>query len=254
MEEKTVIMPLTQAPFAKLSGIYHRTLRKTMGIFKGYFGAAPMKHGPKQGTKTGNGLKKLYGFLGGIVVIVLGINIYLLNTYEEASRRLSIDPQFSLTDMNGNPVSLEDYRGQRLLIGFGYTNCIDVCPVTLATLTNILYEIEDTYPNAQYQYKGLFITVDPERDTPEVLRYNIKDVFHDSVVGLWGTPQQVRRAADSFSVDYEKYGEIEGGYYSMIHSVYIFVVDEAGDYQTYFAHTTPPKTALNILQKYYKSF
>ena len=199
-------------------------------------------------------MKKLYGFLGAIVVIVLGINIYLVNTYDEASRRLSIVPQFLLTDMHGNTVSLEDYRGKRLFISFGYTNCVDICPVTLATMTNILYEIEDTYPNAKHLYEGLFITIDPERDTPEVLKDYIVDVVHDNVVGLTGPPEQIRQVADSFNIDYEKYGETKDGYYSMIHSVYIFVIDEAGNYQTYFAHTTPPKIALNVLQKYYKEF
>ena len=199
-------------------------------------------------------MKKIYTILLSIIVVVVGVNIYLVNTYESASRRLSVNPEFTLTDMYGKTVALDDYKGKRLLVGFGYTNCVDICPVTLATLTNTLYEIEDTYPNAKYEYEALFISIDPERDTPEVLNNTIKDVFHDKVTGLTGTPEQIRKVADAFAVDYEKYGETKDGYYSMIHSVYLFVVDENGDYKTYFKHSTPPKIGLKTMGRYYKEF
>ena len=199
-------------------------------------------------------MKKLYIVLITIMCVAVGIHIYLVNTYDEASRRLSIAPNFTLTDMYGNTVTLNDYKGKRVFVSFGYTNCVDVCPVTLATMTNLLYDIEETYPDAKHKYQGLFITVDPERDSSAVLKDYIVDVFHDNVVGLTGTPEQIRAVADSFNIDYEKYGETKDGYYSMIHSVYIFAIDENGEYQTYFAHTSPPKAILQILHRYYDDF
>lgn len=199
-------------------------------------------------------IRKIYMLFLGLIFAVVGLNIYLANTYEDATRRLSIVPQFTLTDMHGKTVTLNDYKGKRVLISFGYTNCIDICPVTLATLSNILYDIQEQNPDSKHDYQALFITVDPERDTPAVLKNYITDTFHPNITGLTGTVDQIKHATESFNITFEKYGQTNDGHYSMVHSVYIFAIDEDGDYKTYFAHTAPPKTSLKILKKHFKGF
>ena len=197
-------------------------------------------------------MKKVWIFAGALIVFAIGLNVYLVKTYEQASDLLDIKPEFTLTDMDEKTVNLDDFRGERVFIGFGYLNCVDVCPVTLATMTNLLYEMEEQNP--KYKYRALFISVDPERDTPEKLREFIRDTYHDDIVGLTGTPEQIETAAKSFNVRYEKYGETNDGFYSMVHNTYIFAVNEEGTYDTYVSHTTAPKNTLRVLKRYWDEF
>ena len=195
-------------------------------------------------------MKKIILFPIALAFIAVGILLYNVNTYEQAGDLQKIKAEFELVDMNGNTVTQDTYKGERLIVAFGYLNCVDVCPVTLATLTNLIYELEDN--NAQKKYRMLYITVDPERDTQARLKEFITDLYHPDIVGLTGTKEQIDKAAKSFGVRYEKYGETNDGYYSMIHNTYLFAVDEYGKYQTYVAHTTAPPRILEVLKKYWK--
>ena len=110
----------------------------------------------------------------------------------------AITARYLLMDANGRAVSNEDFPGNFQLITFGYTFCPDICPTTLAEMSVIMEKLG----KASDRLQPLFITVDPERDTPAVLRdYTV--FFHPRIVGLTGSPALVKRAADNFKVRYE---------------------------------------------------
>ena len=93
---------------------------------------------------------------------------------------------FALTDHTGKKVTDEDYRGKFMLIAFGYTYCPDVCPTGLQTMSVVM----DLLGEQADWVQPIFITIDPERDTPEVMKEYVA-AFHPSLIGLTGTPQQI---------------------------------------------------------------
>lgn len=192
-----------------------------------------------------------------VIVGVLTIFILVItsDTFKFAKQRIltDISPEFSnFTDMYGNMVSYADLPKKRTLIAFGYTTCIDICPVTMANLTNILYDIEDTYGAAEVEkFQVLYFSVDPDRDTPQVLYDVIHDVYHPKILGLVGTPEQTTKLSAQFQVTYRK-SQDDIKYYTVIHTADIFLFDENGTYQTQFAHTAPPRVILPLIYKYFK--
>ena len=110
---------------------------------------------------------------------------------------------FSLTDSNGRTVTDRSFPGQYTLVYFGYTFCPDVCPVDLNWLMLGLKQFERTHPAQAARVQPIFITVDPERDTPEVVGRFIKN-FHPRLVGLTGSPQQIADVARHYLVTYQK--------------------------------------------------
>ncbi len=132
-------------------------------------------------------------------------------------------PQFALQDAQGEPVSLQDFRGKVIPIYFGYTFCPDVCPLTMANLARVQEQLDDG--GAQMQV--LMITVDPQRDDPATVQ-NYVDSFHPTFVGLSGSPQQIAAAADPFGVFYQAVEGSEAIGYLVDHTARIFVIDKSG--------------------------
>ena len=129
----------------------------------------------------------------------------------------------SLIDQNGKPRTLADFRGKVVLLFFGYTHCPDVCPTTLAELAQVMKLLGADADRAQV----LFVTVDPERDTPAVLSKYVT-AFDPRFVGLYGDTAATRRAAKEFKVFYEKHKGAVPGEYSMDHSAGTYVIDPKG--------------------------
>ena len=128
---------------------------------------------------------------------------------------------FRLTDHNGKTRTLADFRGKAVALFFGYTHCPDVCVTTLADLAQVMQLLGKDADRVQV----LFITVDPERDKPEVLARYVP-AFHPSFLGLYGDAQATAQAAKAFYVGYEKRPTSSG--YNMDHSVGTFLVDPGG--------------------------
>ena len=124
------------------------------------------------------------------------------------------------------PRSDRDFRGRYLLLTFGYTYCPDVCPTSLMTMTAALDRLAESDPGLARRVVPLLITVDPERDTVEVLAAYATH-FHESLVALTGTPEQIAAAAEAYRVYYAK-AEVEGGDYLMDHSAFIFLMGPEG--------------------------
>ena len=126
-----------------------------------------------------------------------------------------------LTDHTGRPRHLEDFRGKAVVVFFGFTHCPDVCPTTLAEVASALKKLG---PEA-HRVQVLFVTVDPERDTPQVLAQYVT-AFDPRFLGLYGTPAETQRAAKEFKIYYEK--RKSGDTYSVDHSSQSYVIDPEG--------------------------
>jgi protein SCO1 len=126
-----------------------------------------------------------------------------------------------LTDHTGRPRRLEDWRGKVVVVFFGFTHCPDVCPTTLAELSQVMKSLGPAADRVQV----LFVTVDPERDTQEVLGKYV-GAFDPRFLGLYGDTAATQRAAREFKVYYEKRKTSDG--YSVDHSGQTYVIDPQG--------------------------
>src|ERR1700761_7706453 len=146
-----------------------------------------------------------------LAVVVLGFAAFLLTSPSNRPRAALIGGAFALTDGDGKTVSDQTLRGRPFLVYFGYTHCPDVCPTELARVSDILGKMGDK------PIPVLFITVDPERDTPKVMQDYVSS-FNPAIMGLSGSPQAVEATEKTFRV-YARKGEKQpDGDYSMDHS------------------------------------
>lgn len=131
--------------------------------------------------------------------------------------------ELKLPDQDGRERTLGDFKGKVLVIFFGYTQCPDVCPTTLAELAQVKKALGPDGDKVQ----GLFVTVDPERDTPELLKAYLQS-FDPSFVALRGSEEQTKAVAKEFKVFYAKVpGKTEGSY-TMDHTAASFIFDTQG--------------------------
>jgi protein SCO1/2 len=136
---------------------------------------------------------------------------------------------FSLTDHTGQHRTLADFKGKVVVLFFGYTHCPDVCPTTLSELALALQKIGAQADKVQV----LFVTLDPERDTPSLLAQYVPS-FNEGFLGLYGTSAQTSLTAQEFKIVYEKQGE--GANYAMDHSVGTYVYDPSGRLRLFVRH------------------
>jgi cytochrome oxidase Cu insertion factor (SCO1/SenC/PrrC family) len=151
----------------------------------------------------------------------------------------AIGGPFTLTDQDGKPRSSAAFRGRFMLIYFGYTYCPDVCPTTLALMGDAL----DKLGNTRRRIVPIFITVDPERDTPAQLKSYLK-AFGPGFVGLTGSVKTITKVAGAYRVYFKKH-PLPGGGYGMDHSSVIYLMGPDGRFVTYWDDTAigPDKLA-----------
>ena len=138
---------------------------------------------------------------------------------------------FALTDHTGKPRTLADFRGKLVVIFFGYTQCPDVCPTTMAEMATVMKELGPSAADVQV----LFITVDPERDTQELLSHYVP-AFDQRFIGLYGTAEQTAKVAKDFKVFYAKVPGSEPGSYTVDHTAGSFVFDKQGQLRLFVRH------------------
>jgi protein SCO1 len=138
---------------------------------------------------------------------------------------------FTLTDHTGKPVTLASYRGKVVVLFFGYTQCPDVCPTTLATLAETMRILGPDAASVQV----LFVTVDPERDTKELLAQYVP-AFNPSFVGLRGDAEATARTAKEFKILYQKQPGRTPETYTVDHSAGTFVFDPQGRLRLYVSY------------------
>ncbi|MCB0200906.1 MAG: SCO family protein [Anaerolineae bacterium] len=150
-------------------------------------------------------------------------------------------PQVELTSETGQPFDLSDQVGKVSLLFFGYTTCPDVCPTTLAEARTILNDLGDDANDVEF----LFVTVDPERDTPEKLAA-YTDAFHPGIIGLTGTPDQLASIYGEFGVHAERVEAPESALgYLMNHTSRMYLVDQDGNLRLSYGYGTPVEDIVN---------
>lgn len=152
-------------------------------------------------------------------------------------------PRYLLTDPQGRAVVIDDFRGRFQLVSFGFVSCPDVCPTTLLEFKQVL----ELLGREAQRLQPIFITVDPERDTRAVLR-DYTAAFDPRILGLTGSPELIRRAADSFRIQYEKVREPGAApeNYTMNHTAGMVLLDGQGRFVARFTYAMP---AAEIVQR-----
>ncbi len=189
------------------------------------------------------------GLLLGIVIalaMIPGATDRLLPERKDLTiGKAAIGGPFELVDHNGRTVSHKNYRGEFLLVFFGFTYCPDVCPAALQLVSAAM---EKLGPKAK-RLRPLFITVDPERDTPEQLKLYLSN-FDPRIVGLTGSASQVDAAAKAYRAYYRKVKDpTVTGEYTMDHSAFLYLMNPDGEFVTHFTHATPLETLIKRLAK-----
>jgi protein SCO1/2 len=158
------------------------------------------------------------------------------------SGRIAIGGPYALTDQDGKPRASTDFGGKYQLIYFGYTFCPDVCPTTLAVMSAAL----DKLGPDQNRIVPLFITIDPARDKPDVLKKYLA-AFGPRFVGLTGTDEQIAAVEKEFRV-YAKKQPVTGGTYGMDHSSVIYLMGPDGNLVSFFDEVTQPEELAKALK------
>lgn len=162
------------------------------------------------------------------------------------SGKALIGGPFTLTDQNGKTVTDRDFRGRFMLVFFGFTHCPDICPAELQVMSQSLDALG---PKAD-EVVPIFITLDPERDTPEIVGAYVKN-FGPRFLGLTGSPEAIAAAAKAYRVAYSKFqDDPASGDYSIDHSALVYLMGKDGEYVTHFAYGTPADKMTEELKRY----
>jgi protein SCO1 len=155
---------------------------------------------------------------------------------------------FRLTDQDGRPVTASDYRGKVVLLYFGYTHCPDACPTTLTTLSEAMRRLG---PDAA-KVRVLFVTVDPQRDTAEVMRRYV-GFFGPQFVGLRGDDDALTALSKRYRIAYHREPPDRNGYYAVDHSSAVFVFDASGRARLLAREGDNPRTIAQDLERLVRS-
>jgi protein SCO1 len=177
--------------------------------------------------------------MAGFAMVALSITM-VVATWQtgRAQGRGPIGGPFTLVDDNGAPVTEKTLAGKPYVMYFGYTYCPDVCPTTLVDLSRWIKELGTDADKLNY----VFVTVDPERDTPKLL-HNYLSSFDSQIRGFTGTPEQIAKIAKEYHIDYQKV-PISGGTYSVDHASIIFLMYADGQFDTVIPYQEKDATAL----------
>jgi cytochrome oxidase Cu insertion factor (SCO1/SenC/PrrC family) len=161
--------------------------------------------------------------------------------HQQVTQAALVGGPFSLVDHTGRAVTDDDFQGTHTLVFFGFASCTDVCPTTLSEMTGALELLDELESRVQ----PLFITIDPARDTPAALADYVEH-FHPRLLGLTGSPAQIRQVAEAYRVYYAK-APLEGADYQMDHTAVVYLMGPEGQYLTHFTtHARAQDMAENI--------
>jgi protein SCO1/2 len=151
---------------------------------------------------------------------------------------------FSLVDHTGKPRTLADYKGKVVVLFFGYTQCPDVCPTTMADMASVMQKLGAQADRVQVA----FITLDPERDTQELLAA-YAPAFDKRFAGLRGSPEQTARVAKEFKVFYSKVPGTQPGSYTIDHTAGSYVFDREGRLRLFIRHGQPAESIAHDIRQ-----
>ena len=161
---------------------------------------------------------------------------------------VSIGGPFELTDHTGARVTDEALRGNYALIYFGYTFCPDVCPTELGEIAVAIDELGADGARVT----PVMITIDPERDTPEVLAEYVP-LFHDRLVGLTGSEAEIKDVAEKYRVFYRRFEDPNFTFYLMDHTSFVYLLDPDGGVASMFRYGTPPADMADAIRQHMRA-
>mgnify|MGYP000200477413 FL=1 len=183
-----------------------------------------------------------------VLVAVAAIGATALYVFRPPQRPLGVTGQeFALASTQGGSFTQNDLRGTPSLIFFGYTFCPDVCPTTLAETTAWRAQLG----LAPEDLRIIFVTVDPERDTPEMVKAYVEG-FDPSVIGLVGSVEETEKAKAAFGVFSEKSGDVDSEFYLVDHTALTFLIDADGTFEGTIAYEEASDTALGKIERMVK--
>jgi protein SCO1/2 len=185
-------------------------------------------------------LAVLVAFLAGSLTVIAAIVMIIPR---HATQSSSVGGPFTLTDQNGKTVTDANFKGEPFLVFFGFTHCPDVCPTTLYEMSEVLKRLG---PDAK-KTAALFVTVDPERDTPEKMKQYVSS-FHPRIFGLTGTQAQIDAIKKEYRV-YSKKVPTKDGDYTMDHTAVVYLMDKNGRFVAPFNMARSADEAAADLQK-----
>lgn len=181
--------------------------------------------------------------LGLITMVVVGGRQQAVQKTDAATGQPLVGGPFTLTNQDGQAVTEKMLEGKWSLVFFGFTYCPDYCPTTLGVLNAVQERMGDKAKDLQI----VFISIDPERDTPQMLKdYLSSDGFPDDVIGLTGTPEQVAQVAREYRAFYQKVGEGEG--YTMNHGLTVYLMGPDGKFRSAVAHDLGPSRTVTLIE------
>lgn len=170
-------------------------------------------------------LVPLLVFTAGLLVLVVTAGLLLFPSQQQQSAgKVPIGGPFKLTSHEGKPFTQDNLKGKPFVVFFGFTHCPEVCPTTLYDLTQDMTALGKDADRLQ----AVFITVDPARDTPELMKTYLSS-FDPRIVGLSGTEEEIAAAARAYKIYYRKV-PTEGQDYTMDHSATLFLMDSKGEF------------------------
>ncbi len=195
-------------------------------------------------------MQKLLAF---IITVLIAALIWVVLFWQPAGHHaiLSADNppaggDFTLQSKHGE-VSLKDFRGQIVLLYFGYTWCPDICPTNLSMMAGALSQMDQT---ERAKVQGIFVSVDPQRDTLERLDSYCK-YFHENISGITGTAEQIKELANRYGAAYQKVAQESATSYVVDHTSETYVIDTTGKLVERLPHGSTPEAILKTVRKYY---
>jgi protein SCO1/2 len=183
-----------------------------------------------------------------LVGLILGTAVFLLVNGRAAppsgQQIAAIGGPFRLTDQDGRTVTDEDFKGRPFLVFFGFTHCPEICPTTLFEISEIMRKLG---PDAD-RTRALFVTVDPEQDTPKALKDYLSS-FDSHMTGLTGDANAIAAVAKAYRVIYRKVPLEQGGY-TMDHTAIIYLMDKQGRFVAPFSLRRGTEASAAELRKY----
>ena len=184
-----------------------------------------------------------------IFVIILIVTSSLFY-YQKKNKKVPIGGNFKLVNHLGNNTTSKDFKNNFLLVFFGFTNCPDICPNTLNNISKVMDQLDKNV-----SIIPLFTTVDPERDTVEVLKKYLTN-FHPKIIGLTGTNEQIDSVKKKYKIfskkvmQIEKESHVDHGDYGVDHATIIYLMDKKGNYLTHFGTETNSSLIIEKINQY----
>jgi len=160
------------------------------------------------------------------------------------SEEKRIGGNFELTSQFNQPYSSTNAHGKVVMLFFGFTHCPDVCPNTLSTIQTVLGQLGDKAEHVQ----PIFITVDPQRDKPEILK-NYLQYFGSNYIGLTGASEEIDKVVKQYQGFYSFEGDISSGHYSVDHTSNLYIINTLGKVANIIPYGLPPQAITNAIEK-----